>query len=276
MTNVRTATLAELDIVLDWAAAEGWNPGLDDAVAFFAADPDGFFVATDADDTPIAAISVVNHSPHYAFLGLYIVTPGHRGRGVGFDLWTHAIAHAGARTIGLDGVEAQQDNYAASGFRKAGGTTRYIGEVDANREVGILPAETQDLPALIVMEAAATGTSKPAYLTAWFNASSHRQTFVHKTGDKITGFCTVRMCRDGAKIGPLVAETATQAQRLLCHAASVFPGPLIIDVPDASTGLSHLCQSRGMTPGFRTARMYRGPEPSGSHPFFAVTSLELG
>ena len=26
----------------DWAAAEGWNPGLSDAVAFQAADPTGF------------------------------------------------------------------------------------------------------------------------------------------------------------------------------------------------------------------------------------------
>ena len=34
MITFRTATLAELETVLDWAAAEGWNPGIDDAVAF--------------------------------------------------------------------------------------------------------------------------------------------------------------------------------------------------------------------------------------------------
>jgi hypothetical protein len=31
--------VAELGTALDWAAAEGWNPGLDDASAFLAADP---------------------------------------------------------------------------------------------------------------------------------------------------------------------------------------------------------------------------------------------
>ena len=34
----------ELDLALDWAAAEGWNPGLRDADAFWAADPEGFWL----------------------------------------------------------------------------------------------------------------------------------------------------------------------------------------------------------------------------------------
>ncbi|NIP17093.1 MAG: N-acetyltransferase, partial [Xanthomonadales bacterium] len=46
----------ELDTVLDWAAAEGWNPGLEDADAFYRADPDGFFIA-EVDGAPAAAIS---------------------------------------------------------------------------------------------------------------------------------------------------------------------------------------------------------------------------
>jgi len=34
----------ELNLALEWAAAEGWNPGLDDAKCFYAADPNGFFL----------------------------------------------------------------------------------------------------------------------------------------------------------------------------------------------------------------------------------------
>ena len=108
MTTCRNATLAELDLILEWAASEGWNPGLEDAAAFFAADQRGFFVAVDDQDQPIAAISVVNHTADFAFLGLYIVTPSFRGQGTGLALWNHALAHAGDRTIGLDGVAAQQ------------------------------------------------------------------------------------------------------------------------------------------------------------------------
>ena len=133
MTAFRNATLSELSLVLDWAADEGWNPGIKDAVAFFAADPVGFFVAVDEHDQPIASISVVNHTASFAFLGLYIVHQDYRGRGIGLDLWQHALEHAGSRTVGLDGVEAQQENYCVSGFVNSGATTRFTGWITGKR-----------------------------------------------------------------------------------------------------------------------------------------------
>ncbi len=36
---VRRMTRSEVDLALDWAAAEGWNPGVHDAESFYAADP---------------------------------------------------------------------------------------------------------------------------------------------------------------------------------------------------------------------------------------------
>ena len=86
MITFRNARPTELVLVLDWAASEGWNPGLDDAAAFFAADPDGFFVAEDPSGEILAAISVVNHSDDFAFLGLYILRPEYRGQGIGLGL----------------------------------------------------------------------------------------------------------------------------------------------------------------------------------------------
>ncbi|GAA3096809.1 hypothetical protein GCM10017687_04270 [Streptomyces echinatus] len=115
---VTRATLADWPVISAWAAAEGWNPGLSDGPAFFAQDPDGFFLGR-IDGEPVSAISVVNHGPDYAFLGCYLVRPDLRGHGHGLTTWKTALAHAGSRTVGLDGVVAQQDNYRQSGFRLA-------------------------------------------------------------------------------------------------------------------------------------------------------------
>lgn len=41
--KIKTMTREELDIAVEWAAREGWNPGVHDADAFYAADPNGFF-----------------------------------------------------------------------------------------------------------------------------------------------------------------------------------------------------------------------------------------
>ncbi|WP_136442613.1 GNAT family N-acetyltransferase [Pacificoceanicola onchidii] len=274
--HCRTATLPELEQILDWAAEEGWNPGLDDAPAFFAADPEGFFVAVGPDDQPVAAISVVNHSADFAFLGLYIVRPAYRGQGIGLALWTHALKHAGPRTVGLDGVEAQQDNYRASGFAHAGGTTRYSGEIAARSDTEICEINAEDIPALIAMEAAASGSEKPDYLRVWLTASPNRRTLALSQTGRVTGFCTVRACRTGAKIGPLIAANAADAERLIGHAACLYSGPIILDVPQSAQALDALCQTLGLGAGFRTARMYRGPFDAPQPPVFAVASLELG
>ena len=270
MITFRTATLVELETVLDWAAAEGWNPGIDDPVAFFAADPDGFFVACDGNQ-PVAAISVVNHTECFAFLGLYIVLPSHRGKGIGYQLWQHALRHAGDRTVGLDGVPDQQENYRASGFTHAGATTRYTGTIAAKLDAKTRMATSDDVPDLIAQEAAASGVGKTGYLEGWFEQTETRKTFVTEGG-----FCTVRTCRSGGKIGPLKATDVVVAERLIRHAATFVTGEISIDVPDASKTLSGLCEALGLIAGFHTARMYRGPFECPSVDGFAVATLELG
>ncbi|HEY7666126.1 MAG TPA: GNAT family N-acetyltransferase, partial [Xanthobacteraceae bacterium] len=122
----------EIAIAADWAAAEGWNPGLSDAACFATIDPDGFLIG-ELDGQPAATISCVNYDARFAFLGFYIVRGDLRGRGFGLRIWNAAIAHAGARVIGLDGVVAQQDNYKKSGFALAYANVRYGGTIESPR-----------------------------------------------------------------------------------------------------------------------------------------------
>ena len=124
--TIRTMTRQEMDIAVDWAAAEGWNPGLYDAHCFNLADPTGFLVGLLGDE-PIASISVVKYGNSFGFLGFYIVRPEYRGRGYGMRIWNAGLASLQGRTIGLDGVVAQQDNYRESGFTLAYRNIRYQG-----------------------------------------------------------------------------------------------------------------------------------------------------
>src|SRR5262249_27446480 len=128
--HIRTMRSDEVSIAVDWAAAEGWNPGLADAACFATVDPQGFLIGV-LDAAPAATISCVNYGAGFAFLGFYIVREDLRGRGYGRRMWNAAIAHAGARPIGLDGVVAQQRNYRKSGFRLAYSNVRYGGSVAA-------------------------------------------------------------------------------------------------------------------------------------------------
>jgi hypothetical protein len=58
----------EISIAVDWAAAEGWNPGLSDAACFAVADRQGFFVG-ELDGETAATVSCINYGAGFAFLG---------------------------------------------------------------------------------------------------------------------------------------------------------------------------------------------------------------
>ena len=275
MEEIRKMTPAELEMVLGWARDEGWNPGLEDAQAFYTADPDGFFLKT-IDGTPAAAISVVNHSDDFAFLGLYICIPEFRGQGHGISLWNAALKHAGSRCVGLDGVPDQQDNYRKSGFEWAGRTVRFGGTV-SGASAGTV-ATPADMAEILQMDEAAQGYKRAAYLSSWLQQTRTRKTLILRKGGKIIGYATGRACHAGMKIGPLWAKDVKTAWALIrAHVAEGESADLFIDVEDSQPKLSEFLESQGFAPAFETARMYLGTPPKGrSTGVSSVATLELG
>ncbi|PSL19197.1 GNAT family N-acetyltransferase [Shimia abyssi] len=272
----RNATRTDLRHILGWAASEGWNPGQEDAEAFFAADPEGFFVAERAGEV-IAAISVVNHSDRFSFLGLYICTPDCRGQGIGYSLWKHALEHAGGRTVGLDGVAEQEANYAKSGFVSTGATMRYEGRLQAKASPAVRLATPADVDALAALDGAANGVHRPLFLNRWTALEETRKTVVLQDNNRITGFATIRICDDGAKIGPIIAPNVDGALILARAALDMMPSErVIIDVPSSNQPMIDRLLSAGFESGFTTARMYRGPAPTVGPALQAIATMELG
>jgi len=58
----------ELSIAIDWAASEGWNPGLHDAESFYETDPNGFFIG-EIKRKPISTLSAVKYGKTFGFMG---------------------------------------------------------------------------------------------------------------------------------------------------------------------------------------------------------------
>src|SRR3954453_16238944 len=98
--QIRNLRPEEIATAVDWAAAEGWNPGLSDAACFAIPDARGFFVGEIAGE-PVATGSCVNYDDRFAFLGFYIVRSGFRDRGHGLCMWNAGVAHAGAGGVGV-------------------------------------------------------------------------------------------------------------------------------------------------------------------------------
>jgi GNAT superfamily N-acetyltransferase len=276
--RIRAMRPDEIAIAVDWAATEGWNPGLADAACFGAEDPQGFFIG-ELDGEAAATVSCVNYGANFAFLGFYIVRRDLRGRGLGLRIWDAAVAHAHKRVIGLDGVAVQQENYRKSGFELAYANIRYGGTVaamDAPRS-GVIALSEIPLAMVEASDATVFPAPRPAFLRAWIGAPGHVGRALMRSGE-LAAWGVIRPCRQGWKIGPLVADDRSAAETVLSALlAGIGGGEVFLDVPGINRDAIALAQCLGLAPVFETARMYTGRVPPlRPERVFGVTTFELG
>jgi ribosomal protein S18 acetylase RimI-like enzyme len=279
--TIRTMSRSQVDLAVEWAAREGWNPGLSDAACFHAADPQGFLVGEIA-GRPVACISAVAYGEAFGFIGFYIVEPEFRGRGYGLEIWQAAMARLGGRSgterlIGLDGVIAQQDNYRKSGFRLAYRNVRYQGRGAAGEASGLRPLDTIPFDEIEAYDRALFPAPRRAFLRQWLAMPGAHALCVRR-GGRLAGYGVVRPCRTGWKIGPLFADDKGLAEALFAGLSARAAGmPVFLDVPEINHAAVALAERYSMSVVFETARMYTGPDPEVDlSRIFGVTTFELG
>jgi ribosomal protein S18 acetylase RimI-like enzyme len=275
----RTMTRAEVALAVDWAAEEGWNPGLHDAESFLAADPHGFFIGV-LEGKPVASLSVVRYGTGFAFLGLYIVRQAFRGRGLGWALWRHGMASAAGRQVGLDGVVAQQGNYRKSGFVLAWRNVRYQGTGGAPGGVDPRLVRLQGVPfrAVQAYDQPFFPAERGAFLAAWL-AQDDAIALGWVEAGALRGYGVIRRCRTGWKVGPLFADDEAIAEALFAALRShAGPGePVFLDIPEPNAAAVALARRHGLRMVFETARMYTGVAPPvPMDRMYGVTTFELG
>ncbi|WP_036828120.1 GNAT family N-acetyltransferase, partial [Photobacterium sanctipauli] len=201
--HIKVMSQSDLLLAIDWAAAEGWNPGLHDIESFYAADPNGFLVGYLGDE-PIASISVVKYDHSYGFLGFYIVKPEYRGQGYGWALWQAGLKYLDGCNIGLDGVAEQQANYRKSGFALAYGNIRFEGNgggpVPEPKDGDLVNLETVPFDDVESYDQGFFPTARTAFLRAWLMQTGSTAVGIKQQG-LLVGYGVMRPCRNGYKIG---------------------------------------------------------------------------
>ncbi len=280
--TIREATPSEFGLVVQWAAQEGWNPGLHDARLYYGTDPTGFFVG-EVEGEIVAAISAVKYDSEFAFIGFYIVRPEYRGRGLGLRIWNYAMQYVDGCNVGLDGVVEQQDNYAKSGFSLAYNNIRYGGTVvhqTANlNEVQIEPIREANVLQAVAYQREFFPADRDEFVRQWMLQEQSISLLATDSNNDVVGVGVARACRDGFKIGPLYAQDPTEARQLWTELNNSLPvgAQVFLDAPDTNQSAVELAQSLHMEKVFVTARMYTGVQWTlPIDRMYSVTSFEIG
>jgi GNAT superfamily N-acetyltransferase len=276
--TVRLMDPKEVNLAVSWAEREGWNPGIHDGACFYRIDPSGFFIA-EVGGKPVATAVVANYSPEFAFGGFFIVHPDYRGKGVGTCISRHALAHAGDRNLGIDGVLAMQSKYAGrDGFIFAYRNKRFEGMGGGTAPEGLVQGQEVSFDELNAFDRDHFPAPRSDFLRAWVTQPGSRTLAAFGKNGSLSGFGTIRTCFSGCKIGPLFAVDMEAADSLYRGLAAFAPElPVFLDIPEPNRDGIELAARQGMEPVFETARMYTRcvPDlPVGE--IFGVTSFELG
>jgi GNAT superfamily N-acetyltransferase len=276
--EVRVMKPEEVNIAVAWARQEGWNPGIHDGECFYTIDPAGFFIATEG-EKPVAIAVVANYTREFAFGGFFIVHPDYRGKGVGTCISRHAMAHAGSRNLGIDGVLAMQSRYTErDGFIFAYRNKRFEGTGGGTVPEGLVPATGFTFNEIDRFDREHFPAPRSRFLEAWISQPDSSTLVAFGKDGSVSGFGTIRTCFSGCKIGPLFAVDGEVADRLYRGLAAYAPGlPVYLDVPEPNREGLDLAARYGMELVFETARMYTRQVPAlPLQEVFGVTSFEMG
>lgn len=277
--RIETMNRQHLTLAVDWARAEGWEPGLQDGDCFYAVDPQGFFIGLLGDE-PIATISAVTYGDTFGFLGFYIVKPAYRGQGYGLKIWNAALEYLGDRSVGLDGVVAQQSNYQKSGFALAHNNMRYQG---VSRSVPSIHDKIIDLAQypledILTYDQRFFAGDRPTFLHCWLSQRGHHA-LGYQDNHQLLGYGVIRPSHSGYRLGPLFSDRPDIAEAIFLALMACIPAgsTIFLDIPTVNPMAIELANTYSMEPIFATARMYRGtPADLPLSQIYGITTFELG
>jgi RimJ/RimL family protein N-acetyltransferase len=279
--EIDAMTRAEADVLESWAAAEQWNPGLADMGIAWDFDAEAF-IALRKDGELVGGGTILSYDGRAGFMGLFIMRPDHRRRGLGTVLWHERLRRLRARLlldapIAMDGVFDMAPFYARGGFQLQYRDLRYQGVVSAEPHPDAVPLAQVPFEQVDAYDRGVFGTPRTEFLHAWLSQPAGTGVAVLDAGE-LRGYGFLRPCRVGFKLGPVFADDPEAADVLLQDLfAAAGRQRVQLDVPEPNAPAIALAQRYGLEPGFSCARMVHGtPLPMPLDRIFGVTSFEFG
>ncbi|MBI2860599.1 MAG: GNAT family N-acetyltransferase [Chloroflexi bacterium] len=259
--EIRRMTEEDSRLAWEWSVREGWNPGRHDRRMMTAIDPAGCFAGI-LDGEMVSSITAVSYQGKYGFLGMYMVSPGHRGRGYGLAIWERALHYlrgeVGVDCTGLDGALAYAPLYRSSGFSASYRICSYRLSVDQLFQRACPAVERRHFDDILAYDLKVFKVGRASFLSdLLFNVEA--VTAAAFSGGRLTGFAAARPCQNGYKLGPLFADDAGIAATLLESLLADLPGETVfIEAPEPNIESVEMVTGYGAEPGSVTERMYSG------------------
>jgi predicted N-acetyltransferase YhbS len=283
---LRTMTTKDVSAGLTLNRNAGWNQTAADWECFLQASPKGCFVA-ELDGQVCGTVATIPFENRFAWIGMVLVDPKHRSKGIGTKLLGAAIQHLDERkipTIKLDATPQGKPLYEK---------LRFVSEYEIERwtlrraTAGSLAGALQDsspaismatLESIFQIDREAFGADRSCLLKSLHDGAPEF-TIVTRRAGVLVGYAFGRHGLFADHLGPWMARDHSSARHLLeVFLARSTRETLVVDCLKSINLVVSLLTSRGFTCSRMLTRMYRGPNSYPGRPevLCAILGPEFG
>ena len=271
--RIRLLTPEDLEFAGRLRAIAGWNQTDADWRRLMGLRPDGCFLL-ESDGRPAGTATTTGYGPDLAWIGMVLVHPDFRRRGLATALIRHCLRclfDTGVRRVKLDATPAGETVYGRMGFRSQWRLRRWYRDSPVD-----LPVPTAGVfsgffsPAMLRWDRRVFGADRAALLQAL--AAGARAVAIEDhfgmapelspTGERMSpplrgGYAMLRGGAVASYLGPVIAGDEPTGRRLIRRVLRDSPPPdgLIWDIPEGHAAAEWLAEELGLRPQRPLVRM---------------------
>lgn len=283
--NLRTMTKADVPSGMRLKDLAGWNQTAADWERFLEASPLGCFVA-ESDGEVWGTVTTIVYESRFAWIGMVLVAPEHRGQGIGTRLLHKAIEYLdglGIATIKLDATPEGKPIYEKLGFVTEYEIERWMLGAHARRpkpdsfsELRI--GESANLEEILAVDRDAFGADRGSLLHSLHRSAPEFTAALYFQGS-LSGYTLGRHGSRADQMGPWMARSEAAAQQLLtAFLARSARETVFGDCVKANPFAARVLQSEGFEFSRPLTRMFRGANEFPGRPgfFCGILGPEFG
>jgi predicted N-acetyltransferase YhbS len=258
--NIRIMQLGDIPASLALCRQAGWNQVEADWRRLLRLEPEGLFVA-EIDGRVCGTISVTAYAATSAWIGMLLVDPDFRRRGIGSALMARCIRtlqDRGVESIKLDATDAGRPVYLKLGFRDERPIHRYsaLRPTDSLAGASLRPVAETDWAGIAEIDGGAFGADRLRLLRL---LATDGPSAIVEEGGRLRGYGFARGGHEAGFLGPIVATDAASAEQLTVALLAALPAENVYwDILPDNAAAADLAEQFGFSVARRLTRMVLG------------------
>jgi GNAT superfamily N-acetyltransferase len=277
--NIRLLFESDITAAMQLKEAAGWNQTEEDWRRLLALEPNGCFAAVKGGRL-VGTTTTTTYGNELAWIGMVLVDPKERRQGIATRLLNVALDYLNgkAATVKLDATGQGQPVYQRLGFEVESLLERWSGTPNARNVRSSNVWDEDGIHDVLALDRVAFATDRSKLLKKLIDDSCVPPVLLRATDGTLTGYALARRGTNADYVGPVVAKSSQDIERLLDEVLSELPGRRVYLDFNTECGASKtLLADRGFVKERDLIRMVKGGPGKKTSPLVvAIAGPEIG